>query len=111
MGGTNNPARFVGLFVQLGETRRARDILSDPRYELTEGGFLASGHLALGDIDSTFKSIRAGIENHDPFLLESLLVAKMWDPIRDDPRFGEMLDLLDSKVTHTKQYLRDHQIE
>ncbi len=56
-------------------------------------------------------SIKAGIDNQNSFLLDSLLVAKMWDPIRDDPRFGEMLDLLDSKVTHTKQYLRDHQIE
>ncbi|HIE84873.1 MAG TPA: tetratricopeptide repeat protein [Dehalococcoidia bacterium] len=105
------PARGFALFALLGETERAHNILSDPRYELVGGFNLAIGHLALGDIDSTFRSIKAGIENQNGFLLDSLSVAKMWDPIRDDPRFGEMLDLLDSKVTHTKQYLRDHQIE
>ena len=68
------------------------------------------GHLALGDIDHTFSSIQAGIEDHDANLIESLIVAEWWDPIRDDPRFEEMLRLLDSKVTHTEQYLRDHNV-
>ena len=40
----------------------------------------------------------------------SLIVAEWWDPIRGDPRFDETLELLDSKVTHTEQYLRDHNI-
>ena len=30
-----------------------------------------------------------------------------WDEIRDDPRFDDMLALLDSKVTHTEQFLKD----
>ena len=70
----------------------------------------ASYDVALGDIDSTFKILEAGIENRDPLLIDSL-VAIWWDPIRDDPRFDEMLELLDSKVTHTEQYLRDHKVE
>ena len=37
----------------------------------------------------------------------TLPLAQWWDPIRDDPRFDEMLELLDSKVTHTEQYLHD----
>ncbi|MFP6805569.1 MAG: hypothetical protein VB957_00015 [Pseudomonadales bacterium] len=57
---------------------------------------------------NTFKSIRAGIENHDRLLVGALRVTPWLDPIRDDPRFDEMLELLDSKVTHTEQYLRDH---
>ena len=72
---------------------------------------VAIGHLALGDIDATFKSVQEGIDNHRPSLIESLPVDQLWDPIRDDPRFGEMLALLDSKVTHTEQYLRDHNIK
>jgi len=68
------------------------------------------GHLALGDIDNTFKSIQAGIEDHNQRLLDGLIVAEWWNPIRDDPRFHDMLELLDSKVTHTKQYLRDPKI-
>jgi len=102
------PERYISHFADLGEKQRARNILSNPHYDLTHEFFLALGHLALGDVDSTFTSIKAGIENHDPFLIDSLVVAQWWDPIRDDPRFDEMLELLDSKVTHTEQYLRDH---
>ena len=105
------PERFIWQFADLGEIQRARNILSNPHYDLTHEFFLALGHLALGDGDSTFTSIEAGIENHDPFLIDSLVVAQWWDPIRDDPRFDEMLELLDSKVTHTEQYLHDHNIE
>ena len=65
----------------------------------------------MGDIDNTFKSIRSGIEDHNHILLDSLIVAELWNPVRDDPRFDDMLKLLDSKVTHTEQYLRDHDTE
>jgi TolB-like protein len=108
--GSINPERYVFYFAQIGETGKARDILSDSRYDLTHHFYLALGYLALGDIDKTFTSIKAGIDDHDRFLIGSLIVAEWWDPIRDDPRFDEMLALLDSKVTHTEQYLRDHKI-
>jgi TolB-like protein len=109
--GSINPERYFFYFAQIGETGKARDILSNSRYDLTNHFYLALGYLALGDIDKTFTSIKAGIDNHDRFLFGSLIVAEFWDPIRDDPRFGEMLELLDSKVTHTEQYLRDHKVE
>ena len=50
------------------------------------------------------------IDNPFQILLPSLLLAAWWDPIRGDPRFDEMLELVDSKVTHTEQYLRDQDI-
>ncbi|HIL99189.1 MAG: hypothetical protein ABGY96_00215 [bacterium] len=61
-------------------------------------------------MDNTFREIEAGIENHDSILLITLLVSDLWDPIRGDPRFDEMLELMDSKVTHTEQYLQDYNI-
>ncbi len=109
-GGTK-PESYIAFFAAIGETKRAQLILSGlPHINSTNQYYSAMGYLALGDIDGTFKSILAGIENHDQNLLESLLVAEWWNPIRDDPRFEEMLELLDSKVTHTEQYLRDHNI-
>ena len=105
-----SPERYIYAFAMIGETAKARDILADSRYELTDHFFLALGHLALGDIDKTFTAIEAGIENHNVYLLHTLIVAEHWDPIRDDPRFDEMLALLDAKVTHTEQYLKDHKI-
>ena len=105
-----SPERYIYAFAMIGETSKARDILADSRYELTDHFFLALGHLALGDIDKTFTAIEAGIEEHNPFLISSMTLAECWDPIRDDPRFNEMLALLDAKVTHTEQYLKDHKI-
>ncbi len=106
----SNPENYVSLFVFIGETEKAKKILTDVRFDLVNHYELAIGHLSLGDIDNTFKSIQAGIEDHNPYLLDTLLVAEWWNPIRDDPRFDEMLELLDSKVTHTEQYLHDHKI-
>ena len=108
--GSINPERYVFYFAQIGETGKARDILSDSRYDIRKHSNLAWGYLALGDIDKTFTSIKAGIEDHNHTLINGLIVAELWDPIRDDPRFDEMLALLDSRVTHTEQYLRDHKI-
>ena len=34
-------------------------------------------HLALGDVDNTFTSIEAGIENHNPCLIGSLIAGRM----------------------------------
>jgi hypothetical protein len=36
--------------------------------------------------------------------------ASAWDALRDDPRFADMLKLLDAEVTHTPRYLRDHNL-
>ena len=104
---STSPESYVSLFANIGETEIAKKILFDSHPDLVNHYFLAMGYLALGDNDKTFKSIRAGIEDHNQLLIESLIVAEWWNPIRDDPRFSEMLTLLDSKVTHTEQYLLD----
>lgn len=51
--GNINPERYVFLFAKIGETEKARDILSDSRYDLRQ-----NVRPALGDIDKTFTSIR-----------------------------------------------------
>ena len=107
---STKPEAFIYQFAKIGEVAGARSILTDSRYEVTNHFYLALVHLVLGDKDSTFGAIEAGIENHTQLLLASLLLAEFWNPIRDDPRFVEMLELLGSKVTHTEDYLRDHHI-
>ena len=67
----------------------------------------ASGHLALGDVDSALSAIRAEIENPGRTVLDGLRVSKVYDEIRDDPRFSELLELLGSKETHTERYLKN----
>jgi len=111
LGRSTSPENYIALFANIGDMEKSKKISIDSHFDLVNHYALAMGYLALKDFDNTFKSIHAGIENHDQHLLESMLVAEWWNPIRDDPRFEEMLELLDSKVTHTEQYLRDNEIE
>ena len=104
------PERYISLFAYTGETEKSKKILTNSRFDLVNDFYLALGYLALGDIDNTFESIKAGIEEHNHLVTYSLMASEWWDPIRDDPRFDEMLELLDSKITHTEQYLREHNI-
>ncbi len=105
------PERYVSLFAYIGDVERSKNILSELSLDLADPFYLAIGYLSLSEIDNTFKSIKAGIEEQSWILIITLRASQWWDPIRDDPRFDEMLELLDSKVTHTEQYFRDHNIE
>jgi class 3 adenylate cyclase/TolB-like protein/Tfp pilus assembly protein PilF len=105
--GSIDPKPFVLHFAAIGETERARRILADLGSDLGR----PAGYLALGDVDNTFKAMEAEIEDQDSRTLDSLRTAEFWDVIRDDPRFDDMLELLDSRETHTEQYLKDHTIE
>jgi tetratricopeptide (TPR) repeat protein len=100
-----SPENYIALFANIGEIEKAKNISRDLRLGLVNHYALATGYLAIKDLDQTFKSIHAGIENNDQHLLESILLAEWWKPIRDDPRYSEMLNFLDSKVTHTRTYL------
>lgn len=104
LGKNIQPEIWVYLFAVLGEVDRARRIITDAPYPLRQE-MLAWGYVALGDLDATFSALQVGIENQNMALLDGLLVASWWDPIRDDPRYDELLLLLDSKVTHTEKYL------
>ena len=94
---------YIDLFVATGDRARAEHILADAKEH--DKSVSGRAYLSLGDIDNTFAVIRRKIEDHDELLIDSLRVAAWWDPIRDDPRFDEMLELLDSKETHTNTYL------
>ncbi len=104
------PERYISMFTYIGDVKRSKSILSELSLDLADPFYLALGFLSLREIDNTFKSIKAGIEEQCWILLMTLRTSQWWNPIRDDPRFDEMLELLDSKVTHTEQYLRDHNI-
>lgn len=99
------PEAYICLYALVGEEERARKILNNPRFELTNHFEVARGYMALGETDAVFEPIAAGIKNQCTRLLASLNVAEFWDPIREDPRFIALLDELDEKVTHTQRYL------
>jgi len=99
------PEAYIWPLATIGERERAERLLADSQDKHRQ--IPANGHLALGDIDNTFKTIRDAIEDQDELVLDGLRTAEAWDDIRDDPRFDDMLELLGSKETHTEKYLRD----
>ena len=105
MNGRLRPEAYISAFVRTGEKERAERILADS--QSADQYSVAVGYLALDDVDNTFKAIEAAIGDYSLRMIESLRTAEWWDEIRDDPRFDDMLELLDSKETHTEQYLND----
>ena len=101
LSGHVSPEAHVYLLAKAGERERARRILDAARDDAADKHALALGYLALGDVDRAFEAIEAAIEDHDALLVESLRTAEWWTGIRDDPRYRDVIDLLDSKETHT----------
>jgi adenylate cyclase len=95
------PEPHAYLWARIGEPERARRILDEACGESVDRHALALGHLALGDVDAAFAAIEAGIEDHDPLLVESLRAAEWWSGIRGDPRYRKVIELLEREETHT----------
>jgi len=106
--GSLHPEAFISGFALIGEKKRAEGILANSQSQNKH--IPADGYMAVGDLDNTFKAIRTGIENQDEFLLDGLRTAEVWDKIRGDSRFDELIQLQDSKEIHTEQYLEDHDV-
>jgi TolB-like protein/tetratricopeptide (TPR) repeat protein len=77
-----------------GDKEKARGILGEVK-KVPEGRYLASPmiariHLGLGEVDQAFEWLRKGIEERS-FWTVFLKVDPVYDPIRADPRFHELL--------------------
>ena len=56
--------------------------------------YVAGVHAALGDLDSAFEALEAGYERRDAYLLMMEFVPIL-DPLRDDPRFADLVRRVD----------------
>ncbi len=104
LSGSQEPESFAYLFAATGNTGRARRLLAEAEMTANNRLHFARGYLALGEQQRVFDVIRAGIEDHDRTIVEVLLTAEYFDPLREDPRFIELVALLESKTTHTASY-------
>ena len=96
--------RYAYLYAAIGETERAREILTNPRFELTQHFPLALAYLELGDHEQALQEIADGIANRDQNLLLGLRLGRWWDPLRSDPRFQTLLEEMDAQMIHTPQF-------
>ena len=72
-------------------SRLARELVERSRREPFRPGMLAAVHALLGDRDRAFALLDRAYEEKD-WTVRELKVSPMWDPLRDDPRFGKLLN-------------------
>jgi hypothetical protein len=100
-----HPENFAFIYARTGPSDRGRQILAAAKDSNAQFP-IAAGYLALGDIDRVFAALNAGVEERRMAVVFSLRRGTIWNEIRDDPRFDALLKLLDSKETHTPEYLK-----
>jgi len=92
------PAGLLGYTLALaGRADSARAVLAPllagsnaPNYAAA----IARVYLGLGQTDSALHWLTVGAERHDPFFHAEGLATPMFDPLRPDPRFVRLVDLL-----------------
>jgi serine/threonine protein kinase/Flp pilus assembly protein TadD len=82
------------VYATAGKEDRARKILQDLERKQLSTGWIAAVHLALGDEDSALAWLEKAYEAYDGWLLE--LHDPIWDPLRDHPRFQDLLRRLNN---------------
>jgi adenylate cyclase len=71
-------------------SRLARELLQRSGREAFHPGMLAAVHAVLGDRDRAFELLERAYQEKD-WTVRELKVSPIWDPLRDDPRFGKLL--------------------
>jgi hypothetical protein len=86
-------AGLVGVLVRRDRRDEALDLVRDIERR-TAGGQLACSaawaNALIGELDEAFRWIDRAIAAREPFVA-CLPTFCWWDPLRDDPRFGELL--------------------
>jgi DNA-binding winged helix-turn-helix (wHTH) protein len=63
-------------------------------------------YLFLEEDDETFYWLERSINDRDIWLLSAMRTHHLLEPLRSDPRFGQMLSLLESMETNTEEFRR-----
>ena len=101
------PEQFAHIFARTGQPERARKVLESATVTSTNRRDFALGYESLGEIDSVFRLIHDGILDHDRSIIDVMRINVWSDTVRQDPRYLDMLAMLESEETHTPRYLRD----
>ena len=72
-------------------SRLARELVERSGRDALRPGMLAAVHALLGDRDRAFALLDRAYQEKD-WTVRELKVSPMWDPLREDPRFGKLLN-------------------
>jgi len=104
MDGDTNAKAYMRLLYADGQHERVRDLMAQLTLEPATAGYMAETYTAMGDLDRAFEAIEVAVIDRDYRVLDSLRFADWWIPVRDDPRYTALLDLIDSMSTYTDEY-------
>jgi tetratricopeptide (TPR) repeat protein len=104
LGGASRPEAYIAAFAAIGDIERAKELIAQLPDNHSQPGRVAVAHVVLGEFDDAFRLLERAIEEQDIFVITTLRLAEAWDPIRSDPRFDHLIDLMDSKITYTSKY-------
>jgi TolB-like protein/Tfp pilus assembly protein PilF len=96
---SNRPGRTGWLahaYAVAGRRDEARKILQELEREQVLNGWIAAIHTALGDTDQAFAWLDKAYDAYDSWLFQ--LQDPVWDPLRDDPRFKDLMRRLNLPV-------------
>lgn len=104
------PFVFIKPFIQMGHLARGQELLSRSLAQVESTNdvdlfFVAEGYFALGDLDRGFEFLERAVRSRSWYAAVNLRSRVMTDALGHDPRFEEMLRLLDSVETHTDKFL------
>lgn len=105
--GATHPDDYPALYLAAGARERAEEIMARLPLTPRNAAGLARAHLQQGDHERTFEALELAVRDHDTLTLNGLRLSSRWDPIRSDPRFAELMALVDSLSTYTDQFVPD----
>ncbi|MDA1299788.1 MAG: winged helix-turn-helix domain-containing protein [Proteobacteria bacterium] len=107
LGGQHVPELFIETFARFGDPARSREAAGKALVTPVNRGHFALGYQALGEYERVFEFLAEGINDHDRSVIDIMRSDRWAEPVTSDPRFAELLALLESKETHSRRYLKD----
>jgi DNA-binding winged helix-turn-helix (wHTH) protein/TolB-like protein len=110
--GADDPHAYIGVLALVGRAEQARQLLAtwDPDDPAQRGPPLfarpnyreiAVNYLLVGDLDNTVKWLRRSIAERDTWFFH--LRTSLWDPMRTDARFMELLRHLEAEEARSRR--------
>lgn len=93
------PEVFVYLFAQLGDHERATAMLDYQGVALRESGWLGLNYLALDRRAEALTAFKRGIAERSNFLATFMPASKLFEPLRRDVEFENLMQLLRANET------------
>jgi serine/threonine-protein kinase len=90
------PAYFAYALAVAGRTAEARKVLHEFERESISAGHIALIYVGLGENEQAFDWLEKAYETNNSWLFQ--LQDPIWDPLRDDPRFEDLLRRLNLPV-------------